>query len=333
MRIKLILLSLFAAPAMLLLFSQTASASSYVSGPSGSQYNGVFLGYPTISFNLESLQQPSGATTYSSGSFSHGSCDSSPYDCAFNPIQGKHTYKIYENEYGDMYYSIDGGSPGKMAGWDIWDSTPYKVLYQGTVTVDINKPTIQLTSPQNNSNTTASSVEVSGQASDANDSGVAYVEVNSYKVSVSSSGNFSTQTNLVKGLNTIEAYAVDNAGRKSEVVKITVFRADSAPTGNSSNVNSSQSTGSDNNNGQQQSNSKTKPETDNSKNVSTPAVISSTNTASKDSGQYTWLRILIAVVVLLCVIGILLKSGIVGINFNAKKSLHFKNFLGKKPHK
>lgn len=325
MRTKRILLSLFVTPALLLMFPQSVSASSYVSGPSGTKHDGVFLTSAHILFSVESLQQPPGTTSYGGGSFTHGSCDIEPDSCWFDLIQGTHSYKIYENEYGDLYYSIDGSSPGKMAGWGIWDSTVYKILYRGAVTVDINKPTLQLVSPQNNTNTTADSVEVSGQASDPNDSGVAYVEVNSSKISVSPNGHFSAQTKLVNGLNTIEAYAVDNAGRKSDITKVTVFKAESTPPSNSSNIGNTQSSNPNTGEDQQQPSGKVKPAKDSPKDVGTPAVISSTKASSHSGGRSTLPLILIVAVVLLCIIGILVKSGIVNVNFNTKKSSHLKN--------
>jgi hypothetical protein len=77
----------------------------------------------------------------------------------------------------------------------------------------VNKPTVSITSPANNTVTSASSVQVSGKAS-ANEG--LTLKVNGAAVPVNSDGTWSTSVSLNNGKNTIKAVASDGSGNTAQ---------------------------------------------------------------------------------------------------------------------
>jgi len=91
-----------------------------------------------------------------------------------------------------------------------------------SVRIDLTNPSVEITSPVDGFTTSASSVAVSGTASDT-PSGVAGVTVNGVAASFDSgAGTFSSSVDLVCGANTITAEATDVAGRTgSDSISVT----------------------------------------------------------------------------------------------------------------
>lgn len=94
-------------------------------------------------------------------------------------------------------------------------------------TVDITPPELSVTSPVNNYTTNNPAVMISGTARDIT-SGLASVTVSingntSVTVEVSADGNFSYETSLTEGANTIVVTATDAGGISSSVTRIAVL--------------------------------------------------------------------------------------------------------------
>lgn len=85
-------------------------------------------------------------------------------------------------------------------------------------TVDTIPPSLNITSPADNSITSSASCVVSGMTNDATSSPVT-LTVNGAAVSVSSNGSFSTTITLAAGVNTITVVAKDSAGKTSTVTR------------------------------------------------------------------------------------------------------------------
>ena len=104
---------------------------------------------------------------------------------------------------------------------------------------DTTPPSLEITSPDNNSETTNSTISVSGTVSDtgSNPSGVASVTVNGQSAAIN--GNSWTIENiaLTTGANVITANAIDNAGNSSSR-QITVTRIESDTTAPSVTISS-----------------------------------------------------------------------------------------------
>lgn len=94
-------------------------------------------------------------------------------------------------------------------------------------TVDITPPELSVTSPVNNYTTNNPAVTISGNARDIT-SGLSSVTVSingntSVTVEVSADGNFSYETSLTEGANTIVVTATDAGGISSSVTRIAVL--------------------------------------------------------------------------------------------------------------
>lgn len=86
-------------------------------------------------------------------------------------------------------------------------------------TVDTVAPSLDLTSPEDELGTNASTIIVSGTTNDAT-SGPVTVTVNGDPVTVSESGTFSKEVTLVEGSNTITVIATDKAGKSTTITRI-----------------------------------------------------------------------------------------------------------------
>lgn len=87
-----------------------------------------------------------------------------------------------------------------------------------TYTVDTVPPTLNVTSPANNSITNAASCVVAGTTNDSTSSPVT-LTVNGAVVTVNANGSFSTTITLAEGTNTINIVAMDSAGKTSTVTR------------------------------------------------------------------------------------------------------------------
>lgn len=96
-----------------------------------------------------------------------------------------------------------------------------------TYTVDTVPPTLNVTSPANESITNKAACVVAGTTNDATSSPVT-LKVNGSEVTVNSNGSFSTTITLKEGSNTITIVATDSAGKTSTVTR-TVTLDTSAP--------------------------------------------------------------------------------------------------------
>ncbi len=225
---KFILTGLVSTVLALTLGSNLAFASSYSSGPSGTQVNGWYKDSSSIVFMWHHVIQP--------GDNYVGVCGANPgaqigdtEAIVYNFLGGKHSYNFLTNSHGDIYVSVDSQSSQQVVGVCNNGGSgffyPYppdsgSVLWQGSVGVDNKSPSISITSPSNNSNVYANSVVVSGTASDA-DSGVSKVTVNGQQANLSGS-TFSVSLSLVQGLNTISAVATDLVGHTANSNSIIV---------------------------------------------------------------------------------------------------------------
>lgn len=93
--------------------------------------------------------------------------------------------------------------------------------------IDTIAPTLNVTSPQNNSITNKAACVVSGTTNDATSSPVT-LTVNGSAVTVGANGAFSTTITLAEGVNTITIVSTDSAGKSTTVTR-TVTLDTSAP--------------------------------------------------------------------------------------------------------
>jgi len=215
-----------------------AADGQLISGPSGPQSNGWYSSNPTIKVD-SSPACPTGA----SGSI----------NVVLQNGEGKHhiTLRSHMNSYPRIYRDDDYN--GMETTGEIFScpalSQPYQdvdpiVFWQGDIKMDLTPPSISIGSPANNSNTSSSSVTVSGTANDSV-SGVQSVVINGVSASLNGT-SYSANVPVSLGLNTLTATVKDYAGHTSQA-QVVINRI--APTAGSTSAN--QQSG---NNNQQTSN-------------------------------------------------------------------------------
>jgi hypothetical protein len=118
------------------------------------------------------------------------------------------------------------------------------VAWEGDLKYDTQPPAISISSPQNNTNTAASSVNVTGSVSDSG-SGVQSVTVNGHSASVQG-GAYSVTLPLAIGLNAVTAVSTDNAGHQTTSSQLTIFRYEDQKSASGSSPSSGGSTKSQN---------------------------------------------------------------------------------------
>ena len=142
------------------------------------------------------------------GTISASGTDAS-YTCSYIPTtalaDGSHTFK----------YTVS-------------DNDGNKAEKSISIKVDTVAPTLNVTSPENNTKTNVSTITVSGTTNDATSSPVV-LTVNDSVVSVGIDGSFSTTVTLEQGENTITVIATDGAGQSTTVTRTVIYDS-SAPT-------------------------------------------------------------------------------------------------------
>jgi hypothetical protein len=106
------------------------------------------------------------------------------------------------------------------------DALGHTSIVNRTVTRDNAAPSLTVTTPADNSTTTAAAVPVTGTATDATALGVT---VNDEPVSLDAVGAFSTDVSLLEGTNVITVVATDAAGNTSTTIRIVTRQTEPLP--------------------------------------------------------------------------------------------------------
>jgi hypothetical protein len=209
-------------------------ASSFLGGPEGTNVNGYFKDAARLTLQYAPInggsRYPGGGNAYIDGQLAWDCSNYVGYNgtvCFIFARAGTHRYKVWQNQYGDIFHQTDGTYHGILYGDSSAPNTNHQTLYDGTITVDKQNPSLSVFGPSNNSNTDKSTITVYGEADDGNESGISSVTVTTYKaVQASVNGkNFSAEVPLQPGLNSISVSATDKVGRIKTYPTITILRS------------------------------------------------------------------------------------------------------------
>jgi hypothetical protein len=206
----------------------TIPASAYaangrvISGPNGSATNGWYSARPTFTVDTNPTC-PNGVHTFTVGN---------------HKGEGLHhiTVRTYLSDHPSIDY-LDGKDgteinaetwycPSLSSSYDGQDPTK---IWEGDIRWDGIAPTVTITAPKTNTNTSSSKLNVAGTVSDST-SGVGKLVVNGVAASIAGNA-FSVSIPLGVGLNTITAEATDLAANTSKSNEIVVNRLNSSEGG------------------------------------------------------------------------------------------------------
>lgn len=138
--------------------------------------------------------------------------------------EGIHTYRFYQGQPdGGQWYTRDGGAYQYGSLCPDWvDTTSYNFIAEHTLKLDLNPPTVNVTSHSEGQHVSAGSITVTGTASDAA-SGLDYVSVNNNQATLSGS-TWSVTMQFSAGFSgefPLEVKAYDKVGRvAAKTVKV-----------------------------------------------------------------------------------------------------------------
>lgn len=220
--------------------SYAIGSYSLVSGPSGGvMRNGWYiynLGVPIIT-----IQAGNGSNCGGSGIFTL------PLSPGGGDNMGSHILRYFyapDDPKANLWVSRDGILLGTMCNQDKSYVGSTVTVWQGTLKYDGWAPVVNIISPSNNTNTNSETITVSGNVYDTGDdyqgkclsisrcSLISKVTVNGIAASINGD-TYSINVPLNKGLNTLKAVAVDNAGFTTESQSITVLRSEEVGNNNS----------------------------------------------------------------------------------------------------
>lgn len=212
--------------------SALADSAQLVSGPTGTMVNGWYTMPPTVTVQDFCNGSPSGG---------QATFDITGWEWTGNgptPEQaepGKHYIELLSDGNSQVYIDNDGSlwqasQPGGAPCGNP-EGTPSTILRQDYIQWDESSPTVSITSPSDNTNTAASTIQLAGTAGGVA-SGIQSVTVNGAHATVSGSA-WSVDVPLTIGLNSFTATATSVAGFQTTTPSITVFRYENPASANS----------------------------------------------------------------------------------------------------
>jgi RHS repeat-associated protein len=180
---------------------------------------------PTVSITTPANNsETTDSTTAVSGTVSDSGANAS--GVATVSVNGQSAVITGSNWTLNNFVLVLGSNTITVTATDIAGNAANSVVTVRRIEPDATAPTVAITSPANNSETTDTSVSVSGTATDpgTNASGVQSVTVNGQSANFSNGNWTISSLSLNLGNNTITARAADNAGNVSETSIIVVRR-------------------------------------------------------------------------------------------------------------